>query len=160
MTDITKLSKVELIKSINFYYLKNGVRCENLTKFSKNKLINLMIENDITYVDEETLKNEILTIETYNYLKDIIYGNFIKYENIPYEVIKTIKLDSNNEELQKIIDKYDLKYEEEFKTLKEFVFNSYKLYKTFCETNNIKNECVYITLPSLTNAFKNLSKSP
>jgi len=92
MTDITKLSKVELIKSINFYYLKNGVRCENLTKFSKNKLINLMIENGITYVDEETLKNEILTIETYNYLKDIIYGNFIKYENIPYEVIKTIKI--------------------------------------------------------------------
>jgi len=87
MTDITKLSKVELIKSINFHYLKSGIQCENLTKFSKSKLINLMIENDINYIDEETLKSETILIEKYNHLKNIIYCNFIKYENIPYDVI-------------------------------------------------------------------------
>jgi len=45
MSDITKLSKNELITSIEVYYLKKGINCENLTKFSRNKLMNLMILN-------------------------------------------------------------------------------------------------------------------
>jgi hypothetical protein len=160
MADITKLSKNELITSIKVYYLKKGVDCENLTKFSKNKLINLMIDNDIEYVDKETLKNDILSIETNNYLKEIIYGNFIKYENISYDVIKNITTETSNDDLEKIINTYELKNENEFKTIKEFAFNLYKLYKNYCEINQIKNDCIYVTLPSIMNSFKNLIKSP
>ena len=80
--------------------------------------MNLMIDNDIEYVDKETLKNEILSIETNNYLKEIVYGNFIKYENISYDVIKEVTVDSSNEDLERIINKYELKHENEFKTIK------------------------------------------
>ena len=160
MSDITKLNKNELITSIKVYYLKKGIQCDNLTKYSRNKLINLMIDNDIEYIDKETLKNEILSVETNNYLKEIIYGNFIKYENIPYDIIKEVGVDSSNIDLENIISKYELKHENEFKTIKEFAFNLYKLYKNYCDTNGIKNECVYITIPSITQSFKSLIRSP
>ena len=119
-----------------------------------------MIDNDIEYIDKETLKNEILSVETNNYLKEIIYGNFIKYENIPYDIIKEVGVDSSNIDLENIISKYELKHENEFKTIKEFAFNLYKLYKNYCDTNGIKNECVYITIPSITQSFKSLIRSP
>ena len=72
-----------------------------MTKFSRNEF------NDIEYVDKETIKNEILSVETNNYLKEIVYGNFIKYENIPYDVIKEVNVDSSNEYLERIINKYE-----------------------------------------------------
>lgn len=55
----------------------------------------------------------------YCLLKEIVYGNFIKYENIPYDVIKEVNVDSSNEDLERIINKH----ENEFKTIKEFAFN-------------------------------------
>lgn len=64
-----------------------------------------------------------MSIETNNYLKEIVYSNFIKYENISYDVIKEVTVDSSNEDLERIINKY----ENEFKTIKEFAFNLYKL---------------------------------
>ena len=155
-----KLTKMELINSINVHYLKKGILCENLTKISKVKLLEIYIDNNIDYVDKEQLKKEIITVEKYNYLRDIIYCNFIKYENIPYDIITNIKSDISNEELEMIIEKYNLKYEQSFVNIKELVFNLYKSYKKYCDKSSIKNQCVYITLPSITKAFKDLFQTP
>ena len=57
----------------------------------------------------------IKNIETFNYLRDIIYCNFIKYENISYDVVSSINDTTPNHELLLIIEKYNLKYEEDFK---------------------------------------------
>jgi hypothetical protein len=155
-----KLTKMELINSINIHYYKKGMLCVNLNKLSKIKLLEIYIENNIDYVDNEQLKKEIITVETYNHLRDIIHCNFIKYENIPYEIIENIKTDTTNEEMEMIIKKYNLKYEKSFENIKELTFNLYKSYKKFCEKSNIKNNCIYITIPSITKAFKDLIINP
>jgi hypothetical protein len=127
-----------------------------LTKISKVKLLELYIDNNIDYVNEEQLKNEIIAIEKYNHLRDIIHCNFIKYENIPYDVIKNIKSDTTNEELEEIILKYNLKYETSFSNIKELTLNLYKSYTKYCEKSSIKNQCIYITLPSILKVFKEI----
>jgi hypothetical protein len=158
MTTINKekLTKLELINSITVHYLKKGILCENLTKISKVKLLELYIDNNIDYVNEEQLKNEIIAIEKYNHLRDIIHCNFIKYENIPYDVIKNIKSDTTNDELEEIILKYNLKYETSFSNIKELTLNLYKSYTKYCEKSSIKNQCIYITLPSILKVFKEI----
>jgi hypothetical protein len=160
MTDIIKYTKIDLINSIKIYYLKKGLLCENINKISKEKLINIMIDNNIDYINNETLKIEILMTENYNKNKDTIYGNFIKYENIPYDVIQSINKDTTNDELLLIINKYNLHYEECFKNIKEFVYNLYKVYLKFINNSSIKNECDYITLPSIMKALKHFQQYP
>lgn len=162
MTTINKekLTKIELINSITVHYLKKGVLCENLTKISKVKLLEIYIDNNIEYVNEDQLKNEIIIVEKYNYLRDIIHCNFIKYENIPYDVIANIKSDTTNEDLEIIIKNYNLKYEKSFDNIKELVCNLYKSYSKYCEKSSIKNQCIYITLPSITKVFKDLIQYP
>ena len=153
-----KLTKIELINSINVHYLKQGILCENLTKLSKIKLLEIYIDNNIDYVNKEQLKNEIISVERYNHLRDIIHCNFIKYENIPYDIIANIKSDTKNEELELIIKQYDLKYEQSFIHIKELVFNLYKSYKKYCDKSSIKNTCIYITIPSITKAFNDFNE--
>jgi hypothetical protein len=151
-----KLTKLELINSINMHYLRKNILCENLHKISKIKLLELYVDNKIEYVDKEQLKKEIIETEKYNHLRDIIHCNFIKYENIPYDIIANIKSDTSIEDLEKIIEKYNLKYETSFANIKELVVNLYKSYKKYCEKSSIKNECIYITLPSITKVFKDM----
>ena len=155
MTDNkVKLTRLDLIDSIKVHYLKKGLLCQNLDKLCKNKLLEIAIENEIEFIDKEKMKYEILDIETYNLKRDIIYCNFIKYENIPYEVVSNIDVNTTIEELQIIIDKYNLKYEDNFNNIKDLIFNIYKSYKTYCEKSSLKNECTYITLPSIIKALK------
>ena len=151
-----KLTKLELIDSINMHYLRKGILCENLHKISKIKLLELYVDNKIEYVNKEQLKKAIIETEKYNHLRDIIHCNFIKYENIPYDLITTIKSDTSIEDLEKIIEKYNLKYEESFANIKELVFNLYKSYIKYCKKSSIKNECIYITLPSIAKVFKDM----
>ena len=151
-----KLTKLELIDSINMHYLRKGILCENLHKISKIKLLELYVDNKIEYIDKEQLKKEIIETEKYNHLRDIIHCNFIKYENIPYDIIANIKSDTSIEDLEKIIEKYNLKYETSFSNIKELVLDLYKSYKKYCEKSSIKNECIYITLPSITKVFKDM----
>ena len=73
MTDIIKYTKIDLINSIKIYYLKQGLLCENINKLSKEKLITIMIDNNIQYINNETLKIEIIMTENYNKNKDTIY---------------------------------------------------------------------------------------
>jgi hypothetical protein len=154
---VDKLSKTNIINSINYYYLQQGLLCENLNKISKDKLIEIIKTNNIEIVDIDKLKNDILKIERYNYLRDIIYCNYIKYDIIPYNDVKNITLNTPNYELEEIINKYELKYDSNYKNIKELVFNIYKVYNKYCKKSNIKNDCEYITLPCLLNNLKEIS---
>jgi hypothetical protein len=160
MTELIKYNKIDLINSIKVHYLKQGLLCENIYKLSKGRLLMIMNDNNIPYINNETLKIEIMMTEHYNKNKDTIIGNFIKYENIPYEVIQSITKDTTNDELLIIINRYNLHYEENFVNIKEFVYNIYKVYLKFINASAIKNECVYITLPSIMKAFKSFQQSP
>jgi hypothetical protein len=152
-----KINKNDIIESIKYHYFKKGRLCMNLNNQPKDKLIEHMIDNNIDIINKTSLEKEIKDIETFNYLRDIIYCNFIKYENISYDIVSTITDNSSNQELISIIEKYDLKYENDFKDFKDFIFDIYKSYKTYCEKSSIKNECSYITLPNIIKALKKIS---
>ena len=81
-------------------------------------------------------------------------------ENIPYDIIQSINKDTTNDELILIINKYNLHYEDSFKNIKEFVYNLYKVYLKFINNSSIKNECDYITLPSIMKALKHFQQNP
>ena len=104
-----RLTRIDLINSIKIHFLNKGLLCQNLDKMTKNKLLEFAIENEVDFITKEQLKNEIIDIETYNSMRDVIYCNFIKYENIPYEVVSNIDTNTTIEEMQIIIDKYNLK---------------------------------------------------
>jgi transcriptional/translational regulatory protein YebC/TACO1 len=152
-----KMNKNDIIESIKYHYFKKGRLCMNLNKQPKEKLIEHMTEHNIDVINKTSLAEEIKNIETFNYLRDIIYCNFIKYENISYDVVSSINDTTPNHELLLIIEKYNLKYEEDFKNFKDLVFDIYKSYKTYCEKSAVKNECTYITLPNILKALKKIA---
>ena len=71
MTDNTKMNKKDIINSINIHYYKKGMTCGNIYKLSKDKLMSILIDNEIEYISKEKLKEDIINIETYNNLRDI-----------------------------------------------------------------------------------------
>lgn len=152
-----KMNKNDIIESIKYHYFKKGRLCMNLNKQPKEKLIQHMIDNNIDVINKTSLEEEIKNIETFNFRRDIIYCNFIKYENISYDVVSKITDNTSNEELLEIIDKNNLTYEDDFKNFKDLVFDIYKSYKTYCEKSFLKNECSYITLPNIIKALKKIT---
>ena len=151
------MNKNDIIESIKYHYFKKGRLCMNLNKQPKEKLIQHMIDNNIDVINKTSLEEEIKNIETFNFRRDIIYCNFIKYENISYDVVSKITDNTLNEELLEIIEKNNLTYEDDFKNFKDLVFYIYKSYKTYCEKSSLKNECSYITLPNIIKALKKIS---
>jgi transcriptional/translational regulatory protein YebC/TACO1 len=152
-----KMNKNDIIESIKYHYFKKGRLCMNLNKQPKEKLIQHMIDNNIDVINKTSLEEEIKNIETFNFRRDIIYCNFIKYENISYDVVSKITDNTSNEELLEIIEKNNLTYEDDFKNFKDLVFDIYKSYKTYCEKSFLKNECSYITFPNIIKALKKIA---
>lgn len=159
------ITKLDLINSISYYYLKKGLLCKNINKLSKKKLLEIYNENNIEFISNEKLKEMTLEIEKYNYLRDIIYCNYIKYENVPKEIIMNININSTLDELNEIIEKYNLKYEDNFNNLKELTLNLYKIYNNYCSKSNIinknkiENNFDCISLPILLKSFKDIINS-
>ena len=156
MTDNTKMNKKDIINSINIHYYKKGMACGNIYKLSKDKLLSILVDNEIEYISKEKLKEDIINIETYNNLRDIIYCNFIKYENIPYDVISKITHSTTIEELREIIAKYNLNNEKNFQNDKELIISLYKSYNSYCIASSISNNCTYTTLPNIIKSLKEL----
>ena len=157
------MNKLDLVNSISYYYLKKGLLCQNISKLPKKKLLEIYNENNIEFISNEKMKEMTLEIEKYNYLRDIIYCNYIKYENIPKEIIMKININTSLDELNEIIEKYDLKYEDNFNNLKELTLNLYKIYYNYCNKSQItiKNENNFdcISLPILLKSFKEIINS-
>lgn len=154
------MNKNDIIESIKYHYFKKGRLCMNLNKQSKEKLIEHMTEHNIDVINKTSLAEEIKNIETFNYLRDIIYCNFIKYENISYDIISKITTTTTIEELEAIISKNNLKYEDNFHNDKELIFNLFKIYDSYCKSSSINNNCKFITLPNIINSLKEIIKSP
>jgi hypothetical protein len=120
----TKLTKKELINDINIFFLKQGKACDvNLFKISKSKLIEIVIENDIPHIDKDALKAEIEETEKFNHYLQVIYHNFMKYKNVPVEVIRDLNKNSNvtTKELYEIIQTHNLKFDDNMKETNDLV---------------------------------------
>lgn len=135
----SKLTKKELINDINIFFLKQGKACEvNLYKISKSKLIEIVIENDIPHIDKDVLKREIEETEKFNYYTEVIYHNFMKYKNIPIEVIRNLN-NNNTEQLYEIIIRYNLKIDNHIKETNELVRGLVRVLNDYyLATNNHK----------------------
>lgn len=155
------INKLDLINSINYHYLKKGLLCKNINKLSKKRLMEIYNENKIEFISYEKLKEMTLEIEEYNYLRDIIYCNYIKYENVPKEIMMKIDINTSINELNKIIYDYNLKYEDNFNNFKELMLNLYNLYNNYCNKSNISikyKDIDCISFPILLNSFKDIIK--
>lgn len=130
----SKLSKKQMINDINIFFLKQGKVCEgNIYKISKAKLFQIIIENDIPHINNDNLKKEIEETEKFNYYIEIIHHNFMKYKNIPFNIIRDIHNNNNLEanDLENIIKEYNLKCENDVKDLKELVMGITDLIKKY-----------------------------
>ena len=157
-----KLTKKELINNIRIFFLKEGKTIEtNLYKISKQKLIEIMIDNDIPHIDNETLKKEIKETELYNYYIDIIYHNFYKYKNISIDVIKDIQDNYNNytsNDLKNIISQYNLKFENDIQEIKLLLQDLCKVYNNYCVNTNTKNTLQFKSIPDIIEQLSTLSQ--
>ena len=151
------LSKKQLINDIKIFFLKEGKECcINISKISKNKLIEIMIENDIPHIDNEKLKNEIEETEKFNYYIDIIYYNFMKYKNIDIDEIR--KIHNNPEitadDLNLIIINNNLKFDNNMNETKELIKDLYNSLDKYYKNTGLKNTIEFKTIPDI---IKNLN---
>lgn len=157
----SKLTKKQLINDINIHFLKQGKTIEtNIYKISKQKLIEIMVDNDIPHIDKETLKQEIEETERYNYYIDVIYHNFYKYKNISIDVILDIQKNHNNynsNDLNKIISDYNLKFENDILDIKVLIQDLCRVYNNYCISTNTKNTLEYKTIPDIISQLSLLS---
>ncbi len=147
----SKLSKKQLINDIKVFYLKQGKECEGICKISKSKLIELIIEHDIPHVDDETLKNEIQETEKFNYYMNVIYYNFIKFNNISYDIISNIRSNSQikSSDLHKIITDNNLEYGNDMEEIKQLSLDLFNVIHNYCSKTNTKNTIQFKTIPSI-----------
>jgi hypothetical protein len=148
----SRLSKKDMINDINIFFLKQGKVCEgNIYKVSKAKLLEIIIDNDIPHITNDNLKEEIEETEKFNYYIEIIYHNYMKYKNISIDIMKDIHLKNSeykSKDLEAIITKYDLKYENDINELKELVYGMNDLIKNY--NNSSKSFTVKkLTIPDI-----------
>jgi len=155
----SKLSKKQLINDIKVFYLKQGKECEGISKISKSKLIELIIENDIPHVDNETLKNEIQETEKFNYYMNVIYYNFIKFNNISYDIITNIRGNSQikSSDLHKIICDNNLIYGNDMDEIKELSLDLFNVIHNYCSKTGTKNTIQFKTIPSIIHFLSKLN---
>lgn len=153
---MNKYTKKQLIDIILIYYLKEGKVVEtNLNKLNKKKLIDIINENEISIYDNYKLMEETLEIERYTTNLEIIYYNFMKFKNIPINIIKEIQNNSDlkSVDLEIIINANNLIIEDDVDEMKRFnkmifiiagAINDYSIYN---------NKLEYKTLPDIINVL-------
>ena len=157
----SKLSKKQLINDIKVFYLKQGKECEGIMKISKNKLLELVLENDIPHIDNDTLKKEIEETEKFNYYKEIIYYNFIKFNKPSNDIIRDIYINPNitSNELNIIIKENNLVFANDMEDIKKLVLDLFNSIHNYCSTTNTKNTIQFKTIPSIIQFLSNLNSS-
>lgn len=151
-----RLTKKQLINDINIFFLKQGLECSiDITRISKKKLIEIMIENDIPHINKEQLKLEIEETEKYNYYLEIIHYNFMKFKNINIDDIKMIYNNQmNSDDLNKIIINNNLVMNGHFKETSELINDLIIAMNKYYNSTNTKNTIEYKTIPDI---IKNLN---
>jgi hypothetical protein len=151
-----RLTKKQLINDINIFFLKQGLECSiDITRISKKKLIEIMIENDIPHINKEQLKLEIEETEKYNYYLEIIHYNFMKFKNMNIDDIKNIHNNHmNSDDLNKIIIDNNLVMNGHFKETSELINDLIIAMNKYYNSTNTKNTIEYKTIPDI---IKNLN---
>ena len=158
----SKLTKKQLINDIKIFYLKQGKECDNnIIKISKTKLLEIILDNDIPHINNETLKKEIEETEKFNFYMNVIYYNFIKFNKPSYDTIRDIKNNSkiNSNDLDKIIKDNDLIISNDIEDIKILVLDLFNSIHKYCSNTNIKNTIQYKTIPSIIQFLNNLNSS-
>lgn len=155
----SKLSKKQLIKDITIFYLKQGKECQGIMKISKNKLLEIVLENDIPHIDQDTLKKEIEETEKFNYYKDIIYYNFIKFNKPSMTIMNEIYNNQSisSDDLDIIIKENNLIFANDIEETKTLVLELFNSIHKYCYSTNTKNTIQYKNLPSIINFLSNLN---
>ena len=158
----SKLTKKQLINDIKIFYLKQGKECDNnIIKISKTKLLEIILDNYIPHINNETLKKEIEETEKFNFYMNVIYYNFIKFNKPSYDTIRDIKNNSkiNSNDLDKIIKDNDLIISNDIEDIKILVLDLFNSIHKYCSNTNIKNTIQYKTIPSIIQFLNNLNSS-
>jgi len=147
----SKLSKKQLINDIKIFYLKQGKECEGIFKISKSKLIDIIQENDIPHIDNDTLRKEIEETEKFNYYMNIIYYNFIKFNNISYDVISDIRgnPELNSNDLHNIIKDNNLQFGNDIDDIKTLSLDLFNAIHNYCSNTGVKNTIQFKTIPAI-----------
>lgn len=156
-----KLSKKQMITDINIFFLKQGKICEgNIYKISKAKLWQIIVDNDIPHIDNKSLQFEIEETEKFNYYLEIIYHNFMKYKNIPIEIIRNIHLNNSlsSNDLEKIIIEYNLKYDNDITEFKELISNLVQSINNYYLAIRHTNKLPIKSIPDIINELTSISK--
>lgn len=133
---MNKYTKKDLIDIILIHYLKKDKFIEtNLNKFSKQILIDIIIDNNIYIYNNNELIQETLEIEKFNNLLEIIYYNFMKFKNIDFNIIKNIQNNTiiSSKDLEIIINTYNLIIDCDINIIKKYN-------KTMSDISNIINK--------------------
>jgi hypothetical protein len=158
----SKLTKKQLINDIKVYYLKQGQECDNnIMKISKTKLLEIVLDNDIPHINNETLKKEIEETEKFNFYMNIIYYNFIKFNKPSYDIIRDIKSNHNitSQDLDLIITENNLIISNDIEDIKILVLDLFNSIHKYCSNTNTKNTIQYKTIPSILQFLGNLNSS-
>jgi hypothetical protein len=157
----SKLSKKQLINDIKVFYLKQGKECEGISKISKSKLLELVLDNDIPHIDNDTLKKEIEETEKFNYYRNVIYYNFIKFNNPSSDVIRTIHNNPNytSHDLDKIIKDNNLIFANDIEEIKTLVLDLFNCIHNYCSITNKKNTIQFKTIPAIIQFLNNLNST-
>lgn len=163
MTSIN-LTKKQLIDIITVHYLKQGKIIEtNLKKISKNKLKELILNEDITIVTDDKLKDEITETENYTSNLEIIYYNFLRFKSIPVSIITDIKNNPNltSNDLKIIIDENNM-YIDDIDKIRKFnkmILSITSIYNDFAIDIKSKYNLEFKTLPDLITCLSNFNNN-
>jgi hypothetical protein len=157
----SKLSKKQLINDIKVFYLKQGKECEGIMKISKSKLLEIVLENDIPHINNDTLKKEIEENEKAHYYMNIIYYNFIRFNKPSMNTIRNIQSNPNITavELENIIKNDNLIFSNDIDDIKSLVMDLFNSIHKYCSATNTKNTIQYKTIPSIIQFLSNLNSS-
>lgn len=153
---IEYLSKKQMRQDIEVYFLKQNKTIDNIEKFSKKELINIMEENEIPHLTKEQLIKELEYNTKINNLKDIIKYNYIKYGLFD---IKEYNFDQMNiEELENFININNLVINlNDYQDIIELSNNLKSVYSLYCKNNNINVNIEKRNIPYLLDKIKSIT---
>ena len=152
----SKLTKKDLINDINYFFIKQGIECDNIYNVSKKKLLQIIIDNDIPHINEDIYRKEIEETEKFNYYYQIIHHNFRKYKNIPFNDIKFISFNSNSSQLNDLILSHNLKFDNDIQETNELVNHLFTHINNYCLSTNITNSIQFKTIPDIIHFLNSL----
>ena len=107
--DLRNISKKDLMRDTEFYFLKQGRMIpQDVALMKKQELIDYMELNGISHYTPELIEKEVREINREHYLKNIITYNMLRYDNIDIaqlendnieDYIKNNNLDTNLEHM-------------------------------------------------------------